>query len=80
MFSAWFKEASGQALVTRYYGLTRPPIVAWFYETDHHAQVLRDIRCMYLAVPGRAHARSSVGARRSCRVRLRAQLGNGKAG
>ena len=34
--------------VMRYYGLTRPPIDAGFYETDHHAQVLRDVRAAIL--------------------------------
>ena len=30
--------------VMRHYGLTRPPIDAGFFETEHHAQVSRDIR------------------------------------
>src|SRR3954451_6419708 len=30
--------------VMRFYGLTRPPIDAGFFETDHHTQVSRDIR------------------------------------
>ena len=30
--------------VMRHYGLARPPIDAGFFETEHHAQVLRDIR------------------------------------
>jgi type II secretory pathway predicted ATPase ExeA len=30
--------------VMRHYGLTRPPIDAGFFETEHHVQVLRDIR------------------------------------
>jgi len=34
--------------VMRYYGLVRPPIDAGFYETDHHAQVLRDVRAAIL--------------------------------
>lgn len=34
--------------VMRYYGLARPPIDAGFYETDHHAQVLRDVRAAIL--------------------------------
>jgi len=34
--------------VMRYYGLARPPVDAGFYETDHHAQVLRDVRAAIL--------------------------------
>jgi type II secretory pathway predicted ATPase ExeA len=34
--------------VMRYYGLARPPIDVGFYETDHHAQVLRDVRAAIL--------------------------------
>jgi len=30
--------------VMRYYHLARPPVDAGFYETEHHAQVSRDIR------------------------------------
>ena len=30
--------------VMRFYGLARPPIDAGFFETEHHAQVSRDIR------------------------------------
>lgn len=30
--------------VMRHYGLTRPPVDAGFFETEHHAQVSRDIR------------------------------------
>ena len=30
--------------VMRYYGLARPPVDAGFFETEHHAQVSRDIR------------------------------------
>ena len=30
--------------VMRFYGLARPPVDAGFYETEHHAQVSRDIR------------------------------------
>jgi type II secretory pathway predicted ATPase ExeA len=29
--------------VMRFYGLTRPPIDAGFFETEHHTQVSRDI-------------------------------------
>jgi type II secretory pathway predicted ATPase ExeA len=32
----------------RCYGLTRPPIDAGFRETDHHAQVLHDVRATIL--------------------------------
>jgi type II secretory pathway predicted ATPase ExeA len=34
--------------VMRYYGLARPPIDAGFFETEHHAQVSRDIRAAIL--------------------------------
>ena len=34
--------------VMRYYGLARPPIDAGFFETDHHTQVLRDVRAAIL--------------------------------
>src|SRR4051794_41817161 len=30
--------------VMRFYGLARPPVDAGFFETEHHAQVSRDIR------------------------------------
>jgi len=30
--------------VMRFYGLARPPTDAGFFETEHHAQVTRDIR------------------------------------
>ena len=30
--------------VMRFYGLVRPPVDAGFFETEHHAQVARDIR------------------------------------
>ena len=30
--------------VMRHYGLVRPPVDAGFFETEHHAQVARDIR------------------------------------
>ena len=30
--------------VMRHYGLARPPVDAGFFETEHHAQVSRDIR------------------------------------
>jgi hypothetical protein len=30
--------------VMRFYGLTRPPIDAGFFGTEHHTQVSRDIR------------------------------------
>jgi type II secretory pathway predicted ATPase ExeA len=34
--------------VMRYYGLARPPIDVGFFETEHHAQVSRDIRAAIL--------------------------------
>ncbi len=34
--------------VMRFYGLTRPPVDAGFFETEHHAQVSRDIRAAIL--------------------------------
>ena len=30
--------------VMRHYGLTRPPVEVGFFETEHHAQVARDVR------------------------------------
>ena len=53
--------------VMRYYGLARPLIDAGFYETDHHAQVLRDVRAAILG--GRLVALTAIigSARRSCR-------------
>ena len=30
--------------VMRHYGLARPPVDAGFFETEHHAQVSRDVR------------------------------------
>ena len=30
--------------VMRHYGLARPPVDAEFFETEHHAQVSRDVR------------------------------------
>ena len=34
--------------VMRFYGLARPPVDAGFFETEHHAQVLRDVRAAIL--------------------------------
>lgn len=34
--------------VMRYYGIARPPIDTGFFETEHHAQVSRDIRAAIL--------------------------------
>ena len=60
--------------VMRYYGLTRPPIDAGFYETDHHAQVLRDIRTAILG--GRLVALTAVigSGKTILSRRLRAEL------
>ena len=35
--------------VMRFYGLARPPVDAGFFETEHHAQVSRDIRAAILS-------------------------------
>jgi type II secretory pathway predicted ATPase ExeA len=60
--------------VMRYYGLTRPPIDAGFYETDHHAQVLRDVRAAILS--GRLVALTAVvgSGKTILSRRLRAEL------
>ena len=60
--------------VMRYYGLTRPPIDAGFYETDHHAQVLRDVRAAILG--GRLVALTAVigSGKTILSRRLRAEL------
>ena len=54
--------------VMRFYGLTRPPVDAGFFETEHHAQVSRDIRAAI--VGGRLIALTAVigsgNIRRSC--------------
>ena len=60
--------------VMRYYGLARPPIDAGFYETDHHAQVLRDVRAAILG--GRLVALTAVigSGKTILSRRLRAEL------
>jgi type II secretory pathway predicted ATPase ExeA len=60
--------------VMRYYDLTRPPIDAGFYETDHHAQVLRDVRAALLG--GRLVALTAVigSGKTILSRRLRAEL------
>jgi type II secretory pathway predicted ATPase ExeA len=60
--------------VMRYYDLTRPPIDAGFYETDHHAQVLRDVRAAILS--GRLVALTAVigSGKTILSRRLRAEL------
>ena len=65
--------------VMRYYGLTRPPIDAGFYETDHHAQVLRDVRAAILG--GRLVALTAVigSGKTILSRRLRAELEHGRA-
>jgi len=37
--------------VMRFYGLARPPIDAGFFETEHYAQVSRDIRAAIVGGP-----------------------------
>ena len=44
--------------VMRFYGLARPPIEAGFFETEHHAQVSRDIRAAIMG--GRLIALTSI--------------------
>ena len=44
--------------VMHFYGLTRPPIDAGFFETEHHAQVSRDIRAAVMG--GRLIALTSI--------------------
>ena len=34
--------------VMRHYGLTRPPVDIGFFETEHHAQLTRDLRTAIL--------------------------------
>ena len=60
--------------VMRYYRLARPPIDAGFYETDHHAQVLRDVRAAILG--GRLVALTAVigSGKTILSRRLRAEL------
>jgi type II secretory pathway predicted ATPase ExeA len=43
--------------VMRFYGLARPPIDAGFFETEHYAQVSRDIRA---AIGGRLIALTAI--------------------
>jgi len=64
--------------VMRYYGLARPPIDAGFYETDHHAQVLRDVRAAILG--GRLVALTAVigSGKTILSRRLRAELEKAK--
>jgi type II secretory pathway predicted ATPase ExeA len=60
--------------VMRYYGLARPPTDAGFYETDHHAQVLRDVRAAILG--GRLAALTAIigSGKTILSRRLRAEL------
>ena len=46
--------------VMRFYGLARPPVDAGFFETEHHAQVSRDIRAAIMG--GRLIALTAVSA------------------
>lgn len=51
--------------VMLHYGLARPPIDAGFFETEHHAQVSRDIRAAITG--GRLIALTAViGSARPC--------------
>ena len=60
--------------VMRYYRLARPPIDAGFYETEHHAQVSRDIRAAIMG--GRLIALTAVigSGKTILSRRLRAEL------
>ncbi|MGC9271651.1 ExeA family protein [Acidiphilium sp.] len=60
--------------VMRHYGLARPPIDVGFFETDHHAQVSRDIRAAILG--GRLIALTAVigSGKTILSRRLRAEL------
>ena len=60
--------------VMRFYGLARPPVDAGFFETDHHAQVSRDIRAAILG--GRLIALTAVigSGKTILSRRLRAEL------
>ncbi len=60
--------------VMRYYALARPPIDAGFFETEHHAQVSRDIRAAILC--GRMVALTAVigSGKTILSRRLRAEL------
>ena len=65
--------------VMRFYGLARPPIDAGFFETEHHAQVSRDIRAAIVGGRLIALTPSPARARRSCRGGCGPTL-NAKAG
>ena len=60
--------------VMRYYGLARPPVEAGFFETEHHAQMSRDIRAAIL--DGRLVALTAVigSGKTTLSRRLRADL------
>jgi type II secretory pathway predicted ATPase ExeA len=60
--------------VMRFYGLARPPVDAGFFETEHHAQVSRDIRAAI--VGGRLIALTAVigSGKTVLSRRLRAEL------
>ena len=60
--------------VMRYYGLARPPVDAGFFETEHHAQVSRDIRAAIMG--GRLIALTAVigSGKTILSRRLRAEL------
>ena len=54
--------------VMRHYGLARPPVDAGFFETEHHAQVARDIQAAIMGGGLIALTASSAPARPSCRA------------
>ena len=60
--------------VMRFYGLARPPVDAGFFETEHHAQVSRDIRAAIMG--GRLIALTAVigSGKTVLSRRLRAEL------
>ena len=60
--------------VMRFYGLARPPIDAGFFESEHHAQVSRDIRAAIIS--GRLIALTSIigSGKTILSRRLRAEL------
>jgi type II secretory pathway predicted ATPase ExeA len=60
--------------VMQHYGLARPPVDAGFFETEHHAQVSRDIRAAIMG--GRLIALTAVigSGKTILSRRLRAEL------
>jgi type II secretory pathway predicted ATPase ExeA len=67
--------------VMRFYGLARPPIDAGFFETEHHAQMSRDIRAAIMGEAGPAPHQAKPGGMISGGGRLIALtsvIGSGK--